>query len=144
MSEPLDVVVVGAGAAGLAAGVFAARLKPGLRVAILDGAPKVGAKLLISRGARCNAAHDRVDGAAGDLDARRVVLATGGLSLPKTGSDGLGYKIAASLGHTMVPTTPGLEPLQLEGDFHVGLSGIAIPVEILVRVAGRKPARLEG
>src|SRR5436190_24102575 len=61
MSEPLDVVVVGAGAAGLAAGVFAARLKPGLRVAILDGAPKVGAKLLISGGGRCNVTHDRVD-----------------------------------------------------------------------------------
>jgi len=88
--------------------------------------------------------HFVVSSPAGDLTARKVVLATGGLSLPKTGSDGLGHRLAASLGHTLVSTTPGLEPLLLEGDFHVGLSGIAHPVEIAVRVNGKKPVRLEG
>jgi phytoene dehydrogenase-like protein len=38
MSAPLDVVVVGAGAAGLAAALFTARLKPGLRVTVLERA----------------------------------------------------------------------------------------------------------
>ena len=80
----------------------------------------------------------------GELTARKTVLATGGLSLPKTGSDGLGYRLATSLGHSLVTTTPGLEPLLLEGDFHAGLSGIAHPVQICVRVDGRKPALLEG
>jgi predicted Rossmann fold flavoprotein len=81
---------------------------------------------------------------AGELAARKVVLATGGRSLPKTGSDGLGYELAASLGHTIVPTTPALEPLILEGDFHVGLSGSALPVEITVRAEGAKPVVLAG
>ena len=48
---------------------------------------------------------------AGPSRARRVVLATGGLSLPKTGSDGSGYALAAALGHSHVPTTPALAPL---------------------------------
>ena len=55
----------------------------------------------------------RVATNAGDLTARRVVLATGGLSLPKTGSDGAGYALARALGHTVVATTPALAPLVL-------------------------------
>ena len=44
---------------------------------------------------------------------RAVVLATGGQSLPKTGSDGAGFEMARRLGHTITPTTPGLVPLLL-------------------------------
>jgi predicted Rossmann fold flavoprotein len=76
--------------------------------------------------------------------ARRVVLATGGLSLPKTGSDGSGYRLAEALGHSLVPTTPGLAPLVLGGEFHVPLSGIAQDVEVTVHVAGAKPTRIRG
>jgi predicted Rossmann fold flavoprotein len=46
--------------------------------------------------------------ARGAIRARTVVMATGGLSLPKTGSDGGGLDIARRLGHTIVPTTPAL------------------------------------
>ncbi|MBK5255673.1 MAG: aminoacetone oxidase family FAD-binding enzyme, partial [Vicinamibacteria bacterium] len=56
--------------------------------------------------------------------ARSLVLATGGLSLPKTGSDGFGYSMARAQGHTIVPTVPALEPLILGGEFHAPLSGI--------------------
>src|SRR5688572_26401290 len=42
--------------------------------------------------------------------ARAVVLATGGRSLPKTGSDGFGYGLARGLGHGYVDTTPALAP----------------------------------
>jgi predicted Rossmann fold flavoprotein len=232
-SESCDVAIVGAGAAGLAAGIFAAQAAgaAALRIVLLDGAAKIGAKILVSGGGRCNVTHETVaasdfwggspnvvrrilaafsvektiaffkeigvplhvedrgklfpdsnsartvvdallaevrrlgidlrsshrvtavarrDGlfqvvsSGGELVARKLVLATGGLSLPKTGSDGLGYRLAASLGHTIVATTPGLEPLLLEGDFHSGLSGIAQPVEIAVRAEGRKPVILEG
>ncbi len=48
----VDVAVVGAGAAGLATAIFAARR--GLSVAALDGASKLGAKILVSGGGRCN------------------------------------------------------------------------------------------
>ena len=57
--------------------------------------------------------HDRRQG---PLYARAVVLATGGLSLPKTGSDGWGYQAAAALGHSIVPTTPALAPLVLDAE----------------------------
>src|SRR3954465_4651766 len=60
MSSPLDVVVVGAGAAGLAAAIFSARLKPERRVTLLDGAAKIGAKILVSGGGRCNVTHEAV------------------------------------------------------------------------------------
>ncbi|MBI4886629.1 MAG: NAD(P)/FAD-dependent oxidoreductase, partial [Acidobacteria bacterium] len=49
-----DVVIVGAGAAGLATAIFCKRHNPGLRVICLDGARRVGAKILVSGGSRCN------------------------------------------------------------------------------------------
>ena len=45
------------------------------------------------------------------LDGDAVVLATGGLSVPKTGSDGLGLAMAGQLGHAVNPTYPALTPL---------------------------------
>lgn len=80
----------------------------------------------------------------GRVEAERVVLATGGLSLPKTGSDGSGYALAQALGHSLVPTTPALAPLLLEGSFHTPLSGVAQDVAIAVHVDGRKQAELRG
>ena len=48
-----DIVIVGAGAAGLATAIFARQLS-GRTVHLLDGAPKPGAKILVSGGSRCN------------------------------------------------------------------------------------------
>src|SRR5882762_4961149 len=53
-SDTADVVVVGGGAAGLAAAVFCARASTGARVICADGAKTIGAKILVSGGARCN------------------------------------------------------------------------------------------
>ena len=182
-----DVVIVGGGAAGLATAIFCKRHAPDLRVICLDGARRVGAKILVSGGSRCNVTnrvvserdfwggsprvirsvlrafsaeqaaaffreigvdlHEEEDGKLfpdtnssrtvldsllGELArqgvdlrcgervtdvrpegrafvvaceqgreyaARAVVLATGGRSLPKSGSDGAGYAIATRLGH---------------------------------------------
>ena len=84
----------------------------------------------------------------GDVRATRVVLATGGQSLPKSGSDGAGFEIARKLGHTIVPTTPALVPLLLDaGDgppMHRELSGVAQPVDLTLRVDGRVLIRLTG
>ncbi|HEX9749839.1 MAG TPA: aminoacetone oxidase family FAD-binding enzyme [candidate division Zixibacteria bacterium] len=52
--------------------------------------------------------------------ARRVIVATGGLSLPKSGSDGAGLSIMQRLGHTIIPTTPALTPLVLRSGASVG------------------------
>jgi predicted Rossmann fold flavoprotein len=69
------------------------------------------------------------------LAARRVVLATGGRSIPKSGSDGAGYAIARALGHTVTDVIrPALVPLRL-ADGHVlrGLSGLSAPATVEVR-----------
>jgi predicted Rossmann fold flavoprotein len=73
-------------------------------------------------------------GSGGSLEAARVVLATGGRSLPKTGSDGGGYALARGLGHTVSWVFPGLVPLTL-ADGHVlrGLSGVSAEARLEVR-----------
>src|SRR5687768_2913126 len=50
----MDLIVIGAGAAGLASAIFTARNAPGARVICLEGARHVGAKILVSGGSRCN------------------------------------------------------------------------------------------
>ena len=47
-----------------------------------------------------------------DYTAGRVILATGGLSYPRTGSDGSGYRLAEALGHRVTPLLPSLVPLE--------------------------------
>ena len=78
------------------------------------------------------------------MHARVVVLATGGLSLPKTGSDGGGLAIAQSLGHSIVPTTPALAPLVVADGFHASLSGVSHDAELTVWIDGRAAVRLRG
>ena len=229
--ETADVVIIGGGAAGLATAVFTARAAPDLGVVCLDGARRVGAKILVSGGARCNVTntivterdfwggssrtirsvlrafpadravaffaelgvtlHEEEDGklfpdtnrartvldallaeaarvgadvrveervvsvqreddafvvrtaAGSEFRARAVVLATGGRSLPKTGSDGFGYELARNLGHGHVDTTPGLAPLIVNGTLHAGLSGISHPAALTVR-SSESSLRLEG
>jgi hypothetical protein len=74
----------------------------------------------------------------GTLHADRVILATGGRSLPKSGSDGFGYRLARSLGHHVTDTVPALVPLAL-GDnmFHKSLSGASQEVELTTMVKGK-------
>ena len=227
-----EVVVVGAGAAGLATAIFARRLNPSRPVVLLDGAVKPGAKILVSGGSRCNVTNaivterdywggkrtiirrvlralpvaatveffqeagvtlkEEPDGklfpatdrsrdvleallraaseagvvlspstrvqevtpasggfslqtSRGSRAAASVVLATGGLSLPKTGSDGGGLAIARRLGHTLVSTTPALAPLVADpGWFHAGISGVAHDVELTIWIGGRASERIRG
>jgi hypothetical protein len=86
--------------------------------------------------------------AAGEtLRTARVLLATGGRSLPKTGSDGAGYALAESLGHTLTPRIfPGLVPLVVPpGHFVRALSGLSVPAGLEVRAAsGRKLVAMTG
>ncbi|MFM7050872.1 MAG: NAD(P)/FAD-dependent oxidoreductase [Planctomycetota bacterium] len=220
-SAPFDVVVVGAGAAGLFAAIHAGRA--GARVLALDGARTLGAKILVAGGGRCNVTHHAVDERAyagssqnairnvlrrfgvadtvaffeaygvelkredtgklfpttdeartvldallraacdagaeirhpqrvtaversddgsfvvrgdwGGLHARRVVLATGGKALPKSGSDGAGYDFARALGHTVTEHVfPALVPLILPGAHPLRtLSGLAVNATLSLR-----------
>lgn len=72
------------------------------------------------------------------LTAACVVLATGGLSVPKTGSDGTGLNIAEALGHTVHPTYPALTPLIADPHPHASLAGISLTVS--VNAPGSRPA----
>jgi predicted Rossmann fold flavoprotein len=226
-----DVVVVGAGAAGLAASIFAAEAASKgsreQRIVLLDGAKTIGAKILVSGGGRCNVTHEIVSptdyfgnrriiknvlaafsveqtvewfvslGVAlkreetgklfpttdkarivlhalvnrcrtlgvvicpdhrvtdivpsigseagfvihhlhGTVQAKNVILATGGRSIPKSGSDGFGYSLARRLGHHVTATVPALVPLMLDDRmFHKTLSGLSQHVELTTIVEGR-------
>ncbi len=211
------------------AGIWAGRTGPGRRIVALDGAKRLGAKILVAGGGRCNVTHHEVDetayagssrnairkvlrrfevsatveffrelgvelkreetgklfpitddahtvldallGAArdagvalrhpwrvgavsrgeggfavtsadgsGQIRARRVILATGGMALPRTGSDGQGYQIARALGHSVTERLfPALVPLTLpRGHFLCGLSGVAAPATLELREASGK------
>ena len=240
-----DIIVVGAGAAGLMAAIAAGRAlrdhpeshpdAPRPSVLAIDGARKLGAKILVAGGGRCNVTHhevtehayagtsrnsirnvlrrfgvddtlrffndlgvefkqedtgklfpttdkartvldalltaardarvtlrhpDRAESIAHTTDqssahpftittasamirARAVVLATGGKALPRSGSDGLGYTFAKTLGHTLTSHIhPALVPLILDESSPLpALSGLTLPVQIELRSGSNK--RLE-
>lgn len=235
-TEECDLAIVGAGAAGLMAGIWAGRSGRCGSIVALESARKPGAKILVAGGGRCNVTHQVVDetGFAGStppairkvlrafdvartieffreigvalkteptgklfpttdsartvleallraaagagvavrparrvesiardndgfliagppgtwsLAARRVILATGGKSLPKSGSDGHGHIMAKSLGHSIAaPVIPALVPLTMkEGSFLRALSGLSARVTLEVRSStGRKLISCEG
>ena len=227
MSDQIDILIIGAGAAGLMAGIWASRTYPDRQIVILDSARKLGAKILVSGGGRCNVTHDEVDAAAyagssrnaikkvlrrfdvpqtiaffreigvalkreetgklfpvsdsartvldglltavsqpnvvirhpnrveavaktetgfcvsgawGELQTDRLLLATGGQSIPKSGSDGHGYALAKALGHTLTPRLfPALVPLTLpKGHFIRDLSGLTLPTTLTLWSNSRK------
>ncbi len=66
----------------------------------------------------------------GVLDARSVVVATGGLSVPATGSDGGGLRLLEALGHTVHALYPALTPLTADPPRHATLAGISLDVTL--------------
>ncbi len=82
----------------------------------------------------------------GEVLASAVVLATGGQSLPKSGSDGAGFTLARRLGHTIVPTTPALAPLLVEtaSSIHAAISGVSQPAELGIWIDNAIAMRLTG
>ena len=73
----------------------------------------------------------------GVIDSSAVIVATGGLSVPATGSDGTGLDIVRRLGHTIHDVYPALTPLTARPHRYAGLSGVSLPVTIVA--AGVKP-----
>jgi len=74
----------------------------------------------------------------GEIRASRVVIATGGLSIPVTGSDGTGIDIVRRLGHTIHDTYPALTPLTNTPHRYAALSGVSLPVALEAPCAKRK------
>jgi predicted Rossmann fold flavoprotein len=71
------------------------------------------------------------------LDVDAVIVAAGGLSVPKTGSDGLGLQIARRLGHTIHKTYPALTPLTADPSAYTELAGVSLPVTLTAQSAER-------
>ena len=78
------------------------------------------------------------------LEADAVVLATGGLSFPRTGSDGTGYALARSLGHSIVPPAPALTPLVAVDPMCAGAQGVTLEASLTLYVDGKRAAEASG
>lgn len=67
----------------------------------------------------------------GTMRSESLVVATGGLSIPKMGATGFGYEIARQFGHAVLPTRAGLVPLTLSGkhlEHYADLAGVSVHV----------------
>ena len=101
-----------------------------VRDALVDGVRAAGAEIRFDTTVRALAptgerwALTTGDGAT--VEAGAVVLATGGLSVPKTGSDGWGLGVARRLGHRMEPLYPALTPLTSDAGPHAALAGVSV------------------
>ena len=77
--------------------------------------------LRIEDGVLCGVGTDR-----GEYSAPRVILCTGGCSYPQTGSDGFGYELARSAGHTIVEPVGSLVPLVEDGGWCARMQGLSL------------------
>lgn len=85
----------------------------------------------------------QIDTDRGTVEAGAVVIATGGLSIPKIGATDFGYRIATQFGLRLVEPRPALVPLTFDGDGwapYAHLAGLALPVNI---ETGSKKTRTE-
>ncbi len=64
--------------------------------------------------------------AGGVIFASAVILATGGVSYPTTGSTGDGYRMASALGHTIITPEGSLVPLETDGDYCQRMQGLSL------------------
>ena len=120
-------------------------------VSCLDGEPRDAIARDLTVEAVQHAAREgrprfRVAGPWGSVDTACVVIATGGQSVPSTGSDGAGYGLVRALGHKVTRLLPSLVPLTLPREhFLTALRGIAVPVELELRSAsGKRLLRVAG
>ena len=111
--------------------------------ALVKAAAGAGVQILTGRTVQSvKTYNDRVTGVVYGTEmvsADAVVLATGGLSYPGTGSTGDGYRMAKELGHTVTPLTPALVPLETVENWVKELQGLSLKnVEATVRINERK------
>jgi len=110
-------------------------------------------KVAVDRGAGVSGLLTGAGGAAAGvklwdgkvLRAKKVIVATGGMSYPGTGSTGDGYAFARQAGHTIVPLRPGLTALESDEPFIKDLQGLTLQnVELSILIDGRKAASGRG
>ena len=79
-----------------------------------------------------------------EIEYDQFILATGGKAAPVSGSDGSGYELAKSLGHSIVEPLPALVQLGCEGNFFKALSGVRAQGRVRLLVDGKEAASEEG
>ncbi|GGZ87864.1 membrane protein [Ignatzschineria indica] len=87
----------------------------------------------------------QVESSEGLLTASSIIIATGGLAIPKIGATDFGYRIAKSFGHAIIPTRPALVALHFdfwEAEGYTTLAGISMPVEISTQSGKRAKDRI--
>ena len=103
---------------------------------------RTGVRVVMADAQALRTADGAVSGVStdqGELDARRVILCTGGCSYPRTGSTGDGYRMAAAVGHTIVPPRGSLVPLEAAGDDCREMAGLSLRnVAVRLRSGGGK------
>jgi predicted Rossmann fold flavoprotein len=78
------------------------------------------------------------------LEADAVIMATGGLSVPQTGSDGWGLRVVERLGHTVHPTYAALTPVLAQPAPFAALAGVSLRVKLIADDGPRKAAATGG
>jgi predicted Rossmann fold flavoprotein len=81
---------------------------------------------------------------ADSIESDAVIVACGGLSVPMTGSEGAGLRIAEKLGHTMHATYAALTPVVATPAPFASLSGVSLPVTLTATARGRSAAATGG
>ncbi|MBE6798505.1 MAG: NAD(P)/FAD-dependent oxidoreductase [Ruminococcaceae bacterium] len=98
--------------------------------ALVSAAKSVGAKILTERAVEVTAENGRVSGVKTEsgrfFEADSVIIATGGLSYPLTGSTGDGYEMARRLGHTVTELSPSLIPVTVKEGWCSELQGLSL------------------
>jgi predicted Rossmann fold flavoprotein len=79
-----------------------------------------------------------------ELPASAVILTTGGLSVPATGSDGTGLAIMRRLGHTVHQTYPALTPLTTNPAVHAALAGVTVTATLEAKFEGKRVSTTDG
>lgn len=74
----------------------------------------------------------------GNMKADSVIIATGGISYPSTGSTGDGYRFAQKTEHTIVPTSPSLVPFQTKEEYVKSMQGLSLKNVVLKITKGKK------
>ncbi len=97
--------------------------------ALVSAARSVGAKIVCDRAVKINTVDGKVVGVSaqnGNYEADAVVIATGGMSYPLTGSTGDGYDMARELNHTVTELSPSLIPLNVKEGWCSDLQGLSL------------------
>jgi len=101
---------------------------------LLDEMESVGAELKLGveiRQVRHADGAFHLETSQGPVKAQRLIVATGGLSIPKIGASSFAYDLARQFGHEVITPEPALVPLTFEGQIKeqfASLSGVATPV----------------